>query len=161
MLIQITASYYAYHFLEWGFHKLGHNKRWGGIIYRVHMAHHHKYHIGNLLQEGEYEGASGEMVFIPCLMVVWLCVWWFMNDIFSLFVVTTSILLFISNVIHQEIHRRDSWLEQNEVTREWFLERRKFHVIHHHKPQYNMSLGGISYIADEIMETLRHPIDFA
>jgi hypothetical protein len=49
-----VVSFYAYHFAEWGAHMIGHNRKYGGDVYRIHIAHHRYYHCGNLIQDGPY-----------------------------------------------------------------------------------------------------------
>jgi hypothetical protein len=135
-------------------HKLGHNKKWGGYIYRTHMAHHHNYNISNLIQDKPYKGDNGERAFLPIIFLIWFIVYIiFDNFITSIFIIQTSMLLLLSNYIHEQFHIKNSWLENNDITKEWFLERRNYHFYHHHKQKFNMSLSGISYCIDNIMNT--------
>ena len=142
-------SFYMYHFIEWILHKLAHNRKWGGEIYRIHIKHHNKYCRGSLIQDGPYVGADGEKAFGLWVFLIWVVVYIIFDiRISAVFIIESFILMIVSNHLHEEFHVKNSWLEQNRFTRNWFLHRREQHFLHHYKPSVNLSLGGINSIAD-------------
>ena len=148
------VSFLVFGLLEWAMHLLAHNRKWGGEMYRIHIAHHHAYHQNRLLQSAPYMGEGGEKVFLPPVLAIWMlayCIFEIQTSV--IFIIESSILLVVSNYLHEEFHIKDSCLEHNAITRDWFIHRRRLHFMHHHNPTMNMSLGGINHVADRMFGT--------
>jgi hypothetical protein len=152
-------------YLEWALHTVAHTRlksAWLRTIYAVHMRHHvEAYPPSNIIGAGPYRSAGGGHVFVPIIGLLWLLFfallpWQFATLIF----VESAVFLWLSNYLHTQYHIDGSWLETAPwVGGEggWFLSRRALHFYHHRHLRKNMSLGGISHLADVTLKTFRDP----
>jgi len=147
-----VVSFYCYLFVEWGTHNLGHSRKWGGDMYRIHIAHHRHYHCGALIQEGPYVSHDGHKAFMPWVMAIWVLTYLsFETDTATCSILATCALLAVSNYLHEAFHVKGHWLGRCTLTRDFFEERRQRHFLHHYKPKKNMSLGGVHSFADKCL----------
>lgn len=153
-VIIFSAIYFQY--LEWVIHKLAHNKHYGGLLFATHKGHHKLYSGHNLVMDPPYQGSNGDIIFIPWVASIWISAYISFTLYFTcVFIIQTSFLMWISNYIHEQIHIKNSWLETNKITAYWFAFAKQKHFIHHRHTQHNMSLGGLSFLADYTLGTYR------
>jgi len=149
-------SVIIFQYLEWTIHKISHNKQYGGALFATHQRHHKLYSGTHLVMDAPYQGSNGDIIFIPWVASIWLSVYMSFSLYFTLiFIIQSSFLMWLSNYIHEQIHIKNSWLETNKLTSLWFSFTKRKHFIHHSHPQSNMSLGGLSFLADYTLGTYR------
>ena len=152
----ILFPFIYYNYLEWIMHKIAHSKKFGGDLYTLHYNHHKLYSGTNLVMDEPYIGSGGDIIFIQWVPSIWISIYISFPLYFTiLFIIQTSMLMWLSNYMHEQFHITDSWLLYNKFTKKWFLFARKKHFIHHSCTWTNMSLGGLSYLADYTLGTYR------
>jgi len=114
---------------------------------------HHKiyYPVSKLIDKKPYKTGyiynipDGLLAYGPSLFLI-LSLLYFLFDFYTL---VSEILLFafLSDYIHTEIHIDGSWLEKYE----WFLKKRKLHLLHHKKFMKNMNI--IDHTFDKLKGT--------
>ena len=147
--------------MEWALHTMAHIRLKSSLlrsIYDVHMRHHvQAYPPSNIIGEGPYRNAGGESVFLPILGFIWLAFFAILPLEFATLVfVESAFYLWLSNYLHSQYHIDGSWLESAPWAGGkdgWFLSRRALHFYHHRHLRKNMSLGGISRLADVTFNT--------
>lgn len=150
----MVFSFISYNYLEWIVHKIAHNRKWGGQLSNIHLEHHRLYSGNNIMKPAPYISRGGDIIFIPWISCIYISAILSFQLYYTIaFILETTILLWLSNYIHEQIHISNSWLEYNIFLRKWFLFVREKHFIHHKSPKNNMSLGGILYIADYTLGT--------
>ena len=157
----ILLTWLACIFLEWGLHALAHKRSKSRLlraIYDVHMRHHiEAYPPSNIIGERPYRNAGGEYVFLPILGLVWLSLFAALPLKFAtLIFVESAFFLWLSNYLHSQFHIKGSWLERAPLVGGrggWFAIRRARHFYHHGHLRKNMSLGGLSRLADVTLKS--------
>jgi len=143
-LFLIIPTWYLYHFIEYGLHKIGHNYKLNSYIYKIHMNHHKKYYpISKLLNKKPYKTgykyniSDGMIAYGPSMLLIFSGMY-FLFDFYTYLIIISQIILFayISDYIHTEIHIDGSWLEKYN----WFIQKRKLHLIHHKRTNKNINI---------------------
>ena len=159
-ILLVIPTWYVYNFIEYCLHKLSHSCKYGGYIYKVH-SNHHKIHYPayNFIDTAPYK--STFLLGIPDVIIAFGPIVSLITGVFYtilpfnifLFIISEIyLLLFISDYIHTHYHIKNCWLEKYS----WFLEKRKYHYIHHIKLNKNMSLSGLCNTYDILFKT-NHP----
>jgi len=158
MFIQLLVGFINYNFIEYVLHRLSHNKKWGGYIYKYHIEHHKvTYPIHKLLDKAPYKTNSeyfyfnrGTVAFMPITIILLYGIYYTLPLTWSIIILPESTaLLLLSDYLHQQYHIDGSWLEKYN----WFLSKRKYHLLHHNKMTKNFSLGGLTYSIDKVLNT--------
>ena len=157
--ITIIPSWYFYHFVEYALHKLSHNRKYGGIIYKIHMNHHKIYYpCSKFVDRGPFKctkilGVSDVVyAYSPFVFLVTAGFYYMLPyDIFICIIFEIYLFLYISDYIHMQIHIAGSWLEKFP----FFMQLRSYHYWHHVKLSKNLSLSGLDTTYDKIFKTLR------
>ena len=154
-LITIGMGWYLYHFIEYGFHQLGHYNHPHNYVYLLHKKHHRDYPMTDFLSK-TYRGRCEGLVafFIPSLILTITLYQIFAYHTFKIVMGEIVCLAIVSDVIHTQIHTTNSWLERFE----WFKESRRLHFIHHKRLTTNLSFAGLSHRADKTLGTYREKI---
>lgn len=160
-LILTILVWYFYNFIEYIFHRLGHSKKYGGIIYKLHMTHHRiNYPFNEPIKKKPYRTNNtyyipdGYVAYIPPSILLVYILFKILNLYTFLYIITEIIIItYPSNYIHNEIHIKNSWLEKYK----WFLYCRNQHIIHHKNPTVNFSFSGLDNNIDRLFGTYRSP----
>jgi sterol desaturase/sphingolipid hydroxylase (fatty acid hydroxylase superfamily) len=156
-ILLVIPTWYVYNFIEYCLHKLSHSYKYGGYIYKIH-SNHHKVHYptSDFMDKAPFK--SSFLFGIPDVIIAFgpisgLITGIFYKilpfNIFSFVISEIYLLLYISDYIHSHYHIRGSWLEKYN----WFLEKRKYHYIHHIKLNKNMSLSGLCNTYDILFKS--------
>jgi sterol desaturase/sphingolipid hydroxylase (fatty acid hydroxylase superfamily) len=104
---------------------------------------------GKIIYFLRYQGSGGEALII--LGSLFLIPIYFIFSFYDFIVLsfTSFFYVYISDLIHVQIHTKNSWLE-NYL---FFLNFRKYHFQHHHFLKHNLSLGGLELLWDKLFLT--------
>jgi sterol desaturase/sphingolipid hydroxylase (fatty acid hydroxylase superfamily) len=143
-------------------HRLGHHKivkEW----HRAHLVGHHIYSypekhpttdVYKVNRFDQYRLNTFMYVIVGIISLL-LCLYSMMvRHIEQVIPIIIPIIcsLYVENYIHEQFHLTNSAL----CKYSWFIELRRYHLIHHKKP-YNKNYGAFALFFDWIMQTLEHP----
>lgn len=157
-LFLTLPSWYLYHIIEYGLHKLSHSKKYGGYIYKIHLKHHKEYYplknftrIGPY-QTGKYMGLSDGLIAfsLPWLLISFIFYQILSYNIFIIMYPQVIMFFVISDYFHTQFHIKDSYLERYE----WFLYLRNNHYIHH--KTYVKNINIIDPTIDKLNSTFKN-----
>ena len=154
----LLPSWYLYHIIEYGLHKLSHSRTYGGYIYRIHMNHHRKYYpLKNFTDYEPYQ--TGQIMGLPDGFVAFSLPGIFISlgfyqtveyDTFMIMFPQVIMYFIISDYFHTQYHTKGSWLEKYE----WFLYLRNNHRIHH--KTYIKNLNMIDPTIDKLNHSFKN-----
>ena len=150
MIITLIVGWYLYNLSEYFFHRIGHYPHKYNYIYKLHKKHHLAYPITDLFSD-EYRGRNeGLVAFAPPSLLLVYIIYVLVSPItFKILTAELGCLSLISDIIHTQIHMKNSPLERFG----WFNERRRLHFIHHQKVNKNFSFAGLSHRGDKMFST--------
>ena len=119
------------------------------------MNHHKKYYpISKILDIKPYKTgytyniSDGMIAYGPSILFIFMIMYFMFHFNTYLIIVSEIILLaYISDYIHTEIHIYGSWLEKYD----WFIKKRKLHLIHHKKMNKNINI--IDHTLDKVFNS--------
>lgn len=150
-IIFLTINFCALNLIEYFIHKLSHNYKYGGILYKIHHKHHTIDYPPNQLTVKKYDENSPDTrgpnimfgIFYYFIIYHFLPLYYYI-----LFVIQTTIFVYFMNMIHNYYHLEHSFLEKYN----WFKEKKRLHHIHHINTYKNLGIS-FNYV-DIFYETL-------
>ena len=90
------------------------------------------------------------IIYAPIILSLYYLLNIHLNYYYSTLIITeVTLLLFISDYIHTNIHIKNSWLEKYS----FFIKCRNIHLLHHKNFTKNYSLSGYDNTFDHIFQT--------
>ena len=134
-----TISYFLYNSIEYFLHSLGHNYKFNNYIYSLHKKHHLLYSGKKFLSqryrtEYKYYLSDGTRAHIIPFSSIIMLIYKLTNDYYL--IINICFFTYISEYLHTHIHTQNSWLEKYE----WFMKKRKKHLIHHKFTNKNINI---------------------
>ena len=138
-IIFLTSNFYVLNMLEYFIHKLSHNHKYGGILYRLHHQHHTVDYPPHRLTVKEYTEDSPDTRGPNIIMgtTYYFIVYQFLPlYYYLLFAFQTSLFFYCSDMLHTYYHLEDSPFEKYE----WFREKKRLHHKHHRNTCKNLGI---------------------
>ena len=135
----MIVNFYIINTLEYYIHKLSHNYKYGGFLYRYHHKHHFIDYPPNRLVVDKFDNLLSENYLVYMLIFISGCFFIYLILPFhycKIFITETTIYFVIIDYMHNSYHLRNPYLEKYE----WFLKLKKKHHIHHMKTNKNLNL---------------------
>ena len=146
----IFVIYCICNILEHILHKLSHNKNIY-YLYNPHHYHHVVEYPPSKLVNNEVKYRSfiyNEYLHISIFL--WIISYIYLDSItFIIFLIESSIYLFLCDYLHSSYHKNNSYLEKYL----WFKKKKELHLLHHKKTVYNFNL--FDNTSDKFLHTFK------
>ncbi|HEV2297477.1 MAG TPA: sterol desaturase family protein [Candidatus Acidoferrales bacterium] len=147
-------TYYLGSLLQAALHAILGHRRIGGILYKIHVYHHHALYSKGRMVSDTYlpeEKDATPFYVIPVVLVGWGVYKLLPFDIFLVHAATISFCYFSHIYLHKQYHLTESWLVQFG----WFRRRQQLHFVHHRRVSKNYAL--LDPFWDRIFGTYQEP----
>ena len=150
-IIFLAANFLFLNTMEYYIHKLSHNYKYGGILYKYHHKHHFiDYPISRLIRDKSDDVLSTNGPYIVVLISVYILIYFILSTTYYIiFLIESSLYFYIMEIMHQYYHLNDSYLEKYK----WFTKLKVKHHIHHKNTTKNLNL--VFFLNDTIHKSLK------
>ena len=148
--LMIIANFLLMNTIEYYIHKLSHNHKYGGILYKYHHKHHTiDYPPTKLIRDKNDKVDSTNGPFKVLLLYVYILFYFLLPySWYLLFLIETSLYFYVMDKIHDYYHLDNTYLDKYN----WFVKLKKKHHTHHKVTTKNLNL--VFLINDKIHKSL-------